>query len=84
MESVAPPGGIVLSEATARLVGHSTVLGEPEYVRIKGADAPVPTRRLLAAGAEHTRPLGWEPSLVGRARGDEHRGCSPRSTVRTG
>jgi adenylate cyclase len=41
------------------------VLGEPEYVRIKGADAAVPTRRLSAA-AEHTRLLRLEPTLIGR------------------
>jgi adenylate cyclase len=68
MESVAPPDGIVLSESTARLVEHSTVLSEVEHVRIKGSDAAVPTRRLLAAGAEHTRPIRWEPTLVGRTR----------------
>ena len=68
MESVAPPGGVVLSEATARLVENLAVLGESEYVRIKGADAAVLTRHLLAAGAEHTRPLRWEPTLIGRAR----------------
>ncbi|MDT5281002.1 MAG: hypothetical protein QOJ20_2197 [Mycobacterium sp.] len=68
MESVAPPGGVLLSESTARLVEHSAALGEIEYVRIKGADATVPTRRLLAAGAEHTRPLRWEPTLVGRTQ----------------
>jgi class 3 adenylate cyclase len=40
MESVAAPGGVMLSESTARLVEHAAVLGEPEWVRIKGADAP--------------------------------------------
>ena len=41
MESVAPPGGVMLSESTARLVEHGVTLGEPEWVRIKGADEPV-------------------------------------------
>jgi adenylate cyclase len=69
MESVAPPGEIVLSESTARLVEHSAALAEVEqHVRIKGADGAVPTRRPLAAGAEHPRPHRWEPTLVGRAR----------------
>ena len=45
MESVAPPGEIVLSESTARLVEHSTALAQVEYLRIKGAEAAVPTRR---------------------------------------
>jgi adenylate cyclase len=67
MESVAPPGGVVLSESTARLVEHLAALGEIEYLRIKGGDTAVPTRRLLAAADLHTRPLRWEPALVGRA-----------------
>src|SRR5258705_12361136 len=48
MESVAPPGAVMLSESTARLVEHLTVLAEPEWVHIKGADEPVRTRRLVA------------------------------------
>src|SRR6476619_5266810 len=47
MESVAPPGGVMVSDATARLVDTSALLGEPEQVRIKGAADPVPARRLL-------------------------------------
>jgi len=43
MESVAPPGGVLLSESTARLVEHLTVLAEPEFVRIRGFDEPVRT-----------------------------------------
>src|SRR5271167_2518606 len=42
MESVAPPGGVMLSASTARLVENSAMLGEPEIVQIKGADEPVP------------------------------------------
>ena len=38
MESVAPPGGVMLSASTARLVDGAATLGEPELVRIKGAD----------------------------------------------
>src|SRR6516162_3316720 len=41
MESVAPAGGVMLSASTARLVGQTALLGEPEMVRIKGADRPV-------------------------------------------
>jgi hypothetical protein len=44
MESLAPPGGVMLSESTARLVEHIVTLGEPERVHIK-ADEPVPVRR---------------------------------------
>ena len=50
MESVAPPGGVMLSESTARLVEHTVMLAEPEWVRIKGADEPVCARRLVAIG----------------------------------
>src|SRR5215208_97896 len=33
MEAVAPPGGVMLSESTARLVERAAALGEPEMVR---------------------------------------------------
>ena len=39
MESVAPPGGVMLSASTARLVEGAAALGEPALVSIKGADA---------------------------------------------
>ena len=51
MESAAPPGGVMLSESTARLVEHTVTLAEPEWVHIKGSDAPVRARRLVAIGA---------------------------------
>ncbi|KZS52840.1 hypothetical protein A4G26_19515 [Mycobacterium kansasii] len=41
METVAPPGGVVLSESTARLVGGAAVLGDRELAHIKGSDQPV-------------------------------------------
>jgi adenylate cyclase len=66
MESAAPPGGVMLSESTARLVEATTTLGEQEMVRIKGADAPVIARRLIVAGSD-TRPFARQLStLVGR------------------
>ena len=52
MESVAPPGGVMLSASTARLVDGAAALGEPEMVRIKGADEPV--RRPSAVGHGRT------------------------------
>jgi adenylate cyclase len=48
MESLAAPGGVMLSESTARLVAEVAVLGEPEGGHIKGADELVPARPLLA------------------------------------
>lgn len=64
MESVAPPGGVILSESTARLVENTTVLGEPEMVSIKGTADPVPARRLIALTRDHR--LRSDPQLVGR------------------
>jgi len=66
MESVAPPGGVMLSESTARLVEDRVVLGERETVHIKGVDTGVPARRLLAADVEHRRKTRHESRLVGR------------------
>lgn len=64
MESVAPPGGVMLSESTARLVENTTVLSEAELVTIKGALEPVPARRLIATASNHHRRN--DPQLVGR------------------
>ncbi|HEX3287591.1 MAG TPA: AAA family ATPase [Mycobacterium sp.] len=66
MESVAPPGAVVLSESTARLVEHSVELAEPEWLRIKGSDEPVFTRRLLAIRPRDGMAGRAEASLVGR------------------
>ena len=64
MESSAPPGGVMLSESTARLVEGAVELAEPEMVHIKGASDPVPARRLIATSTDqHTRS---DPKLVGR------------------
>jgi class 3 adenylate cyclase len=66
MESVAPPGGVMLSASTARLVDGAAALGAPELVQIKGADAPVPARRLLGMGERHRAVERAESNLVGR------------------
>src|SRR4051812_14647725 len=65
MESVAAPGGVMISGSTARLVENATILGEPELVSIKGAGAPVPARRLLAITTGRG-PNRVETSFVGR------------------
>jgi class 3 adenylate cyclase len=67
MESAAPPGGVMLSESTARLVEHTTVLGAPERVHVKGAAEPLAVRQLLGAAADPTGISRREPTLVGRA-----------------
>ena len=75
MESVAPPGGVMLSESTARLVDGTAALGEPELVHIKGADEPVPARRLLAVAAQpgsigpSAHQVGWTPMGIEHRRG---------------
>ncbi|AFM17118.1 adenylate/guanylate cyclase family protein [Mycolicibacterium chubuense NBB4] len=66
MESVAPPGGVMLSATTARLVEHAVALGDTEWVQIKGATAPVAARRLLAVAA-HRGARAAETALVGRS-----------------
>ena len=66
MESVAPAGGVMLSESTARLVEHLVTLDEPEWVRIKGADEPVRARRLMGISPRDGLVGRAEASLVGR------------------
>ncbi|OBI35055.1 AAA family ATPase [Mycobacterium colombiense] len=66
MESAAPPGAVMLSESTARLVEDLVVLSEPEWVRIKGADRPVGARRLVGIAPRGGLPERAEARLVGR------------------
>jgi class 3 adenylate cyclase len=66
MQSVAPPGGVMLSASTARLIEGAAVLGEPELVQIKGADVPVPAYRLLGMGKQDRGVDRAESKLVGR------------------
>jgi class 3 adenylate cyclase/tetratricopeptide (TPR) repeat protein len=67
MESVAPPGAVMLSVSTARLVENIAVLGATESVRIKGIDEPIPARRLLAVAARGSS-VPAQSTLVGRGR----------------
>jgi hypothetical protein len=66
MESAAPPGGVMLSASTARLVEGNATLGESELVQIKGAGALVPARRLLGMGDGQCAVARAESNLVGR------------------
>src|SRR6476646_7613444 len=68
MESVAPPGGVMLSASTARLVDGAAAVGEAELVRIKGAQQPVSAHRLLGMGERHHAVRRAESNLVGRRR----------------
>jgi AAA ATPase domain len=60
------PGGVMLSASTARLVEGAATLGESELVQIKGAEEPVPARRLLGMGEGHRAGGRAESTLVGR------------------
>jgi class 3 adenylate cyclase len=66
IESVAPPGGVMLSASTARLVEGALALGAAELVQIKGVDEPVRAHRLLGVGEEHRVLRRAESNLVGR------------------
>jgi adenylate cyclase len=66
MESVAPPGGVMLSESTAALVARATVLGEPQRVHIKGSDEPVVAWPLLSMGTGRQSVGRWVSTLIDR------------------
>ncbi|TDO07969.1 AAA ATPase-like protein [Mycobacterium sp. BK086] len=68
MESVAPPGGVMLSQSTARLVEHGAILDGEEKVRIKGRDSPVLVRRLRGVSAQRGDTGRQETALVGRGQ----------------
>jgi class 3 adenylate cyclase len=66
MEAAAPPGKVLLSESTARLVEGAVKLGEPLRVHIKHADQPVAARQLMAIGCRDGGVGRVEAGLVGR------------------
>jgi class 3 adenylate cyclase len=66
MEGAAPPGVVMVSESTARLVEHTVMLAEPEWVRVKGIDAPVCARRLVATRPRDGLVRRAEVGMVGR------------------
>jgi class 3 adenylate cyclase len=66
MESVAPPGRVMLSGSTARLVEGAAVLGDSELVHIKGTDQPVCAQRLLGISERRGAVGRAETTLVGR------------------
>ena len=66
MESVAPPGAVMLSASTARLVEGAAALGGLEMVRIKGVETPVAAHRLLGIGERNHAVGRAESTLVGR------------------
>jgi class 3 adenylate cyclase len=66
MESVAPPGGVMLSASTARLVEGVATLGEVERVHIKGTDQLARAQRLLGVPEGRQAVRRAESNLVGR------------------
>ena len=68
MESVALPGGVMLSASTARLVEGAAALGERELVHIKGSGDPVAAHRLLGMAEHRGLVKRAESNLVGRRR----------------
>ena len=66
MEAAAPAGGVLCSLSTARLVEDATRLGTVEDVAVKGADAPVPARRLLAVESDRMVLGRNEGQMLGR------------------
>ena len=88
MESMAPPGGVMLSESTAHLVENSAVLADPELVRIKGHDEPVGDGSWGRGGVDSLRvprqrcsvPCGYAPAARGhRCDRPRQRGRAPAS-----
>ena len=66
VESVAPPGGVMLSESTARLVRRAAVLSEAQRVHIKGAADPVTAFLLLRLDSHHDPRSTGATGLIGR------------------
>jgi adenylate cyclase len=66
MESVAPPGGVMVSESTARLVEDVAMFAEPELVPIDGTDVLVSARQLLRTVADPVLTGRRTSTLVGR------------------
>jgi adenylate cyclase len=66
MESAAPPGGIMLSESTARLVERQAVLSARRLVHIKGADEPVPAYELRSVTGRRAETTARPTTFVGR------------------
>jgi class 3 adenylate cyclase len=66
MESVAPPGGVMVSASTARLIEDTVALAAAELVHIKGSDRAVHAQRLLSVPQERRPVARAESKLMGR------------------
>ena len=66
MESVAPPGGVMVSASTARLIEDAVALGAAEFVHIKGTDRAIHAQRLLSVSEERRPVARADSKLMGR------------------
>lgn len=66
IESVTPPGGVVLSESTAWLVEGAAELGPPRLLHIRGTEETLSTRSLLRVTAQRSQAGPSRSTLVGR------------------
>ena len=66
MEGGAPPGGVLSSLSTASLVEGAARFGAVEDIDVKGADGPVPARRLLAIESDRMVVGRNEGLMLGR------------------
>ncbi|OBK17077.1 ATP-binding protein [Mycobacterium asiaticum] len=66
MESVAPAGGVMVSESTARLIEGVAVLGEAQRVQVKGAHNAVPAFPLISVATQPEQLKVSQSTLVGR------------------
>jgi adenylate cyclase len=66
MESIAAPGGVMLSESTARLVEGEAVLGERQLAQIKGSADPVAAYSLQSVTGRHFDMTARASTYVGR------------------
>ena len=66
MESVAPPGAVMLSASTARLVDGVALLSERKMVCIKGSAEPVPAHQLVSIETRRGGLSKRMSTLVGR------------------
>ena len=67
MQSLAPPGGLVIGEATERLVRHAFETEPQAPATVKGKAQPLLTWRVVGERAPDERPAPAAPAFVGRA-----------------
>ena len=80
MESAAPPGGVMLSESTARLVQQAAVLGRRRAGARQGQRCPGPG----PSSAQPDRRAATKPVLagcIGRARAGSHSDRRPPGSI---